>query len=166
MAYAATITDTETYSVADIEIVMRRFSADIVMIATSSAAITETKARDYAHDVELLAKAGYLETVDLTLLSGAVEVKASRYEVNTSSGALTMSRPGGVLWPRVADPNFRIVLSYTDAYNAAARERMRGKLKIGWVPSNADTSHSGLKLSGGRDYASNGWGLQRKDYGT
>ena len=55
MAYAATITDTETYSVADIEIVMRRFAADIVMIATSSAAITEGKARDYAHDVELLA---------------------------------------------------------------------------------------------------------------
>ena len=77
-----------------------------------------------------------------------------------------MSRPGGVLWPRVAAPYFRIVLSYTNAYTDAARERMRGRLKIPWVPTSADTSHSGLKLSGGRDYASNGWGLQRKDYGT
>ena len=148
MVYA-TITDTETYSVADIEIVMRRFSADIIMIATSSAAITEAKASDYAHDVELLAKAGYLEAVDLTLLIGGVEVRASRYEVNSSSGDLTMSRPGGVLWPRAGGSHFRIVLSYTDAYTSAARERIRGRLRIGWVPSSADTSHSGLKLTGG-----------------
>jgi hypothetical protein len=166
MVYAATITETETYSVTDIEIVMRRFTADIVMIATSSGAITEAEARDYAHDVELLAKAGYLEAVDLTLLSGGVEVRASRYEVNTSAGGLTMSRPGGVLWPRVASAYLRIVLSYTGAYTAAARERMRGRLRIGWVPSSADTSHSGLKRAGGRDYASSGWGLQRRDYGT
>jgi Bacterial HORMA domain family 1 len=166
MACVATVTDTETYSVTDIEIVMRRFSADIVMIATSSAAITEARARDYAHDVELLAKAGYLEAVDLTLLSGGVEVRASRYQVNTSAGDLTMSRPGGVLWPRVANPDLRILLSHTGAYTGAARERMRGRLRIGWVPSSADTSHSSLKLTGGRDYASNGWGLQRRDYGT
>lgn len=166
MTYAITASYTETYSVADIETVMRRFSADIVMIATSSAAITEAKAREYAHDAELLAKAGYLEAVDLTLLCGGDEVKASRYEVNTSSGELTLSRPGGVLWPRVANPEFRIVLYYTDAYSDAAREQMRRKLKIGWVPSSADTTHSTLTRTGGRDYASNSWGLRRKDYGT
>lgn len=168
MAYAApnTESETETYSVTDIEIVMRRFSADIAMIATSSAAITEAKARDYAHDVELLAKAGYLKAVDLTLFSGNVEIKASRYEVNTTSSDLTMSRPGGVLWPRVANPDFRTVLYYTDAYTDPARAGMRCKLKIGWVPTSADTSHSGLPRTGGRDYASNGWGLQRRDYGT
>lgn len=168
MVYATTSTDTEseTYTVADVEIVMRRFSADIVMIATSSAAITEAKARDYAHDVELLAKTGYLEAVDLTLLSGGVEIRATRYEVNTSSSELAMSRPGGVLWPRVSNPEFRIVLLYADEYTDAARERMRSKLKIGWGPCYADTSHSGLTRNGGRDYASNAWGLQRKDFGT
>jgi hypothetical protein len=41
---------------------------------------------------------------------------------------------------------------------------MKNKLRIGWVPSAADTSHSTLKASGGRDYASNGWGMQRKDF--
>jgi hypothetical protein len=56
MAYADTYT--ETYSIADIEVVMRRFLADIVMMATSSGAVTESRARDYAHDVEALAKAG------------------------------------------------------------------------------------------------------------
>ena len=70
MSYTATAT--HTYSVTDIEIVMRRFSADIIMIAQSTQAITEAEARDYAHDVEALAKKGYLQKVDLTLLSGSV----------------------------------------------------------------------------------------------
>ena len=47
--------------VADIETVVRRFKADLVMIAQSTGAFTEAKARDYAHDVEVLAKEGYLK---------------------------------------------------------------------------------------------------------
>lgn len=163
MSYSATAS--YTYSIVDVETVMRRFTADIVMIATSSAAITEQKARDYAHDAELLAKKGYLRAVDLTLFNGAQEVKAATYNVNTSSGDLSMSRPGGVLWPRVANPTLRIVLSHTDEYTQAAREQIKSQLKSSWVSSNADTSHSSLARSGSRDYASNGFGLQRQDYG-
>ena len=70
------------------------------------------------------------------------------------------------MWPRVSSPDFRIVLSYTDAYTASAREQMKPKLKIGWVPTSADTSHPTLSQSGGRDYVSNGFGLQRKDFGA
>src|SRR6478735_9118965 len=107
MSFTATATATDTYSVTDVEVVLRRFLADIVMIATSSGAITEPKARDYAHDVEVLAKAGYLLKVDLTLFSSGLEARASSYDVNTSSGDLVMSRPGGVMWPRVLNPDFR-----------------------------------------------------------
>jgi hypothetical protein len=164
MSYSASAT--YTYSVVDIEAVMRRFSADIIMIAQSTQAITEATARDYAHDAEILAKNGYLRLVDLTLLSAAAEICATQYYVNTDAGGLTSSRPGGVMWPRVVNPFLRITLYYTPAYDAAAREALRGKLKIGWVTSTADTSHSALVQSGGRDYASNGWGMQRRDYGT
>ena len=163
MTYTAS--DTYTYTNTDIEKVMRRFTADVVMIAQSTSAVTEAKARDYAHDMEALAKKGYLRKVDLTLLSGTTEVRATQYTVNASGGDLTPSRPGGVMWPRVASPDLRIVVSYTDAYDAAAREVMKQKLKIGWTPTTADTSHSGLAAGGSRDYASNGWGLQRKDFG-
>ena len=56
------------------------------MIAQSSGAITETKAREYAHDVEALAKRGFLEKVDVTLLRDlTVEVRAVQYIVNTTS---------------------------------------------------------------------------------
>jgi hypothetical protein len=158
--YAAT----ETYSVADIEVVMRRVTADLVMIASSTGAITEEKARSWGHDIEVLAKNGYLKKVDLTLLSFGVEQKATCFEVNVASGDLTMSRPGGVMWPQVPNPELRIVLSYTSDYDNAAKEKMSPKLKINWVPSTVDLSHSTLTSSANRDYVSNGYGMQRKDF--
>jgi hypothetical protein len=112
----------------------------------------------------LLAKAGYLAWVDVTLLSYGVEQRAVRFNVNTDAGSLTSSRPGGVLWPKVPDPHLRMILSYTSAYTDDARAATRPKLKISWSPSNADTSHSSLTSSGGRDYASNAYGMQRKDW--
>lgn len=163
----STSTATTSYTTADIEIVVRRFTADILMIAQSTGAITEAKAREYAADVEILAKKGFLSAVDLTLLTGGsygVEERAAKYTVNTTAGDLTSSRPGGALWPRVNDPFLRIVLSYTSAYDSAAKAALSPKLNIAWTPTNADTSHFSLNQSGGRDYASNGWGLQRKDF--
>jgi Bacterial HORMA domain family 1 len=164
MSYRATASATDTYTTLDVETVVRRFTADIVMIAQSSGAITEEKAREYAHDVEALAKRGCIKQVDLTLFSGAVERRATQYTVNTSSGDLIMSRPGGVMWPRVADALLRIILTHTDSYTAAAKEQMRGRLRINWTPTSVDTSHSKLNASGGRDYASNAFGMQRKDF--
>lgn len=164
MTSTSTHTASNTYTHIDITTVVKRFTADIVMIAQSSAAITEDKARQYAHDVEELAKKGYLKKVDLTLFSGGSEVRATQYTVNTTSGDLTMSRPGNAMWPRVNSPYLRIILSYTSDYDAAAKEAMKNKLKISWSPTNDDTSHSSLKSSGNHDYAKNGWGMQREDF--
>jgi hypothetical protein len=160
----STSTATTTYSVADIEIVMRRVTSDLIMIASSTGAITESKARDYGHDIELLGKKGYLESVDITLLNIKEEVKATRFDVNLSPEGLKMSRPGGVLWPRVKYPYLRIVLTYTSQYTAEAKEDMTKRLKISWTPTNADLSHVALKTVIGRDYVSNGYGIQRKDF--
>lgn len=164
----ATSTDSAsyTYTNVDIEKVVRRFAADIVMIAQSSGAIEESEAKEYAADVETLAKMGYLTSVDVTLFSNGNEVRAVTYTVNTAAGDLTSSRPGGVLWPKVYHPELRVVLWYSNAYDAAARQAMGPKLKHGWWPTQADTRHSSLTQTNSRDYASNGWGLQRKDYGA
>jgi hypothetical protein len=161
---SATATTSFTYTTSDIEAVVRRFTADLVMIAQSSRAISEAKAREYAHDIEALAKKGYLAEVDLTLLSGKTEVRAVRYVVNISAGDLISSRPGGVMWPQVTNAELRILLFHTPAYTDVAREEMKGRLKIGWVTTSADTSHAALEACDGRDYASNGWGMQRKDF--
>jgi hypothetical protein len=161
---SSTTTNTETYSTTDIEIVLRRVTADLVMIASSTRGWTEERACEIAHDVELLARKGYMKWVDVTLLSGGVEKMATRFEVNTSAGTLSMSRPGGVMWPSVQDPELRLILEYTDDYTAIAREMLAEKLKCQWTPTSADTTHSSLTSSAGRDYASNGYGIQRKDF--
>lgn len=158
-----TYSATETYSVADIQVVMRRVTADLVMIASSTRAITEEQARNWGHDIEVLAKNGYLKKVDLTLLSSGVEQKATCFEVNTLSGDLTMSRPG-VMWPLVTNPELRIVLFYTQSYDNTAKEKMAPRLKNDWVPFKADLSHPTLVASASRDYVSNGYGIQRKDF--
>ena len=157
-------TYTQTYTETDIEIVTRRFRADLLMIAQSSGALTEDKAHDYAHDVEILAKEGALRFVDLTLLSGTSEIEAARYTVDDSGGNLSMSRPGGVLWREVDNPVFRIVIRYTSKYDSATKQKLSNKLRIHWVPTSEDITHSSLTQVGTRDYTSNGWGMHREDY--
>ena len=159
-----TRTASATYTVVDIENVVRRVKADLVMIADSTGGWTAAEARDYAHDIELLAKGSYLASVDVTLFSNGREIKAVRFDVDTDAGLLSSSRPGGVLWPKVTNPYLRIVLYYTSAYTDAAREATRGKLKIPWTPASVDTSHAGMTSSGSRAYTSNSYGMQRKDW--
>ncbi|OEC35873.1 hypothetical protein SAMN05216600_109160 [Pseudomonas cuatrocienegasensis] len=161
MTYSAT--QTTTYTTTDIEAVVRRITADLLMIASSSEAVTEANAKEWAYDIELLAKNGYLKFADLTLLSNGVEQKATRYYVN-ESGSLANQRPGDARWPKVSNPHLRIVLSYNDSYTQQARDKMAGKLKINWTTSCDDISHSQLTQSGGREYSSNGYGMERKDY--
>jgi len=166
---SSSFTSSATYSAVDIENVVRRFTADLKMIAQSSGAITESQAKEYAEDVEMLAKKGYLAAVDLTLLQGGslgTEVRASKYSVNTNAGDLTNNRPGNALWPRVSAPYLRIVLTYTSAYDGAARAATQPSLNISWTPTSADTSHRTLSSNGSRSYASNGWGMERKDFGA
>lgn len=163
MAYASTIT--ETYTKTDIEIVIRRFRADIIMIAQSSGAITENKARDYAYDVEVFAKHKCLDGVDITLLSSeGQEIEAVRYTVDTNTRNLAMERPGGVMWRHVSNATLRIVLIFTKNYDEVKRVRLQKQLKIKWVPTDADIDHSSLKSISGRSYVSNGWTLRREDF--
>ena len=164
MTSILTYTASNTYTHTDIATVMRRFNADLVMIAQSSGAITEQEARDYAHDAEEFAKNGYLEEVDVTLLSNSLEIRAAQYTINLASGDLVTSRPGGVKWPRVDSPILRIVFSTTSAYDEAAQEVMKRKLKINWTWTSANTSHPSLRNNGGRNYVQNGWGMHREDF--
>lgn len=157
-------TETSTYTVADVEKVMRSIRADLMMIANSTKAMTEEKAKDYAHDIELLVKHGYLSKVDVTLLSAyEKEIVAAKYQFQTE-GAAGAERPGGVLWPATPTGRIRIVLTYTDAYRQQPEKASKLSLKTSWTPSSADTSHSGLSASGARGYSSNGFGANRNDF--
>ena len=160
-----TATQTETYSVADIETVMRRVKMDLMMIASSTGAATEERAKEWAHDIELLAKGGYLKSVDITILSNGKELNAACFTIDAESGTLSNERPGDSLWPRCPEGNLRIVLSYTHHYDSVAKDKLTPKFKRPWSPSTADISHTSLASKPGREYSSNGYGVQRKDFG-
>lgn len=159
-----TTTTTETYSTTDVQNVVRRFQADLKMIADSTGAISNEDLANYVHDIELLAKKGYLSSVDVTLLSLGAEIRATRYTVDTDAGGLVSSRPGNAMWPRVTLPTLRIVLFYTDSYDIDARLALRSKLNLSWTRNYDDTSHASLNHDGGRDYTSGSYGLKRKDW--
>jgi len=158
-------TESATFTVADVEATFRRFKSDIFMIADSTGTIPRSEAEDYAHDAELLARRGYLRKVDVTLLCAGVELKAATYTVNEDSGRLESSRPGGVLWPRVNGAQLRVIFSHTPKFTPEARVALQPSLKISWVTATDDISHSRLNGTGGRNYVSNGYGLQRTDFG-
>jgi hypothetical protein len=162
---SSTYTSSSTYTTADIEKVLTRFLTDMLMIADTTKAITQDKARSYARDIERLAKKGYLQKVDLTLLDAwGAEQRAVVYDIDTDAGGLTSSRPGGVLWPHTPNGSVRIIVWYTDAYDSDAREKMKDVLEVPWGPTSVNTSHSTLQGSAGRNYESNGFGMQRKDF--
>lgn len=160
----STYSSTSTYTVADVEKVVRSVKADLIMIASTTKAMTEENASNYAHDIEVLAKKNHLKDVDVTLMDGSSEVRAINYEFQTE-GATGTERPGGVLWPLMPKDKggwIRIHLRYTDSSSPEKRAEL--PLKTSWVPSSTDTSHKDLTSSAGRGYSSNGFGTNRKDF--
>lgn len=157
----STYTSTSTYTVADVEEVMRSVKADLIMIAESTKAMTVQTAIDYAHDIEALAKKNYLDFSDVTLMDGSTEVRAIQYQFQ-SEGATGSARPGGVLWPLTPDGRIRINLRYTALGTPEKRAEL--SLKISWVPSKTDISHKALSSSAERGYSSNGFGTNREDF--
>ncbi|RLM19142.1 hypothetical protein BIY29_17045 [Brenneria alni] len=160
----STYSTTSTYTVADIEKVMRSVKADLIIIAITTKAMTEDEAANYAHDIEVLAKKNHLEYADVTLMNGSSEVRAIKYEFQTE-GATGSERPGGVTWPLTPKENggrIRIHLRYTESSSAEKRAGL--PLKFSWVPASTDTSHKDLNSSAARGYSSNGFGANRKDF--
>jgi len=160
----STYTNTASYTETDIVDVIRRLGTDLSMIAESTGAWTTTQVADRKHDIELLAKKGYLAWVDVTFFDGEVEENARKWVVDTEAGSLTTSRPGDVMWPRVDNPKLRMTIGHTSAYDAAAEQALSDKFKLKWSTSTRDLSHSTLTSGGGRSYTSNGYGLTRKDW--
>lgn len=164
MSSSYSSTTTSTYTVADVEKVVRSIKADLSMIAGSTKAMTVDKAEDYAHDIELLAKNNYLAKVDVTLVcTSKLEIKAAVYEFQNENASGT-ARPGGVMWPYTPNGKIRVVLSHTEKYQIEIEKVNKLPLKINWQPSYADTTHSCLTSSGNRGYSSNGFGANRSDF--
>jgi hypothetical protein len=165
---STSITDSHTYTAADIVKVADRFAADLAMIAQSTQKLTSGEVGEYVSDITALAKAGYLERISLVLFDGSRnEVRARRYQVSTNAELWSSDRPGGNLWPQMAGGSLEVIVSYSSAWRAlsdSAKTNFKAGLQIAWSPSSVDVSFPGLTGTPGRRYASKAYGMQRTDF--
>lgn len=165
---SASVTDSHTYTAADIVKVADRFAADLAMIAQSTQEMSSVEVSEYVSDIKELAKARYLERISVVLFDGnRNEVRARRYEVSTNAELWSSDRPGDNLWPQVVGGSLEVIVSYSAAWRAlsdSAKANFKAGLKIPWSPSSVDVGFPGLTGTLGRRYASNAYGMQRTDF--
>jgi hypothetical protein len=159
------ITQTQTYTIADIAKVIDCVAADLDMMAQSTALMTWETARRSAEDVKLLAQSGYLIEANIVLegATGTV-IRAAKYEVAGDASTLTAQRPGNNLWPRTPGGQLYVVVRYSQKWRDltdAQRAAFSKQLNITWSPSSTDLSFPSLTRSSDRSYVSNGWGVTK-----
>jgi hypothetical protein len=163
-----TITDSVSFTAADVIKVADRFGADLVMLTQSSEAMGATWAEDSIHDVKLMAKKDYIHRVSVILEDAAGRIiRARKYDVSKNAALWTSDRPGGNIWPRTPDGSMTVIVNYTDAWSqlgSLAKENFNNTLRQSWGPSEVDTDFPKMSGQQSRRYASNAYGMQRMDY--
>jgi len=161
-------TYTQSFTTVDVGKVLDCFAADFDGISQSTGLRTREDVNALSADVKLMASRGYLRDVSLCLVSaGGSTLRAAKYEVNTSAGVLTASRPGNHLWPYTPDGVLQVLVNNTDTWKNLPehpKEAFRQELNRAWSRSGIDTSFPALRGTADRNYVSNGFGLQRSTY--
>lgn len=159
------VTQTQTYTVADIAKVIDCVAADLDMMAQSTGLLTWEIVRRSASDVKLMAQSGYLTEANIVLEDASSNmIRAAKYEVATDASFLATQRPGNNLWPRTPGGQLFVVVRYSQKWRNltdAQRAAFKQKLSITWTPSNTDLSFPSLTRSSDRSYVSNGWGVTK-----
>jgi Bacterial HORMA domain family 1 len=163
-----TVTQTQTYTVADIAKVIDCVAADLDMMSQSTGLLTRDEVIKAAADVKLLAQKGYLLEANIVLQNAGGEViRAAKYEVSTDAATLKAQRPGNNLWPKTPGGDLTVVVQYSRHWFAltdAQRAAFNRELASSWTTSNTDLSFPGLARSSDRSYSSNGWGVTKTVY--
>jgi hypothetical protein len=160
---------------ADIQNVVERMMHDFKQITNhedicSMYKMTEVQIAQCFHDIKILAEGGYLQFVDICLLShnpqhkNRIEQKAYRFEMNAAGKKVKTNRPNSVFISQddKSQPALRIVLKYTPQFTRDAQIDLESQLFAGWKAAYCDITHSPLRADIDRDYSCNGYAIQRK----
>jgi hypothetical protein len=161
---------TKTFTKADIRKVIENFSADFFMIVEA----TGLHSRDYVakitHDLNIFAEFDCLIQVMLLLKDkNGKKLKAAVYTVSNSAIGWSADRPGNNLWPRTTDGTLSVIATMTSAWNNKTESQKADfvknySLNWAWSASTSDSSVMGLSSASAQQYASNGYGWERKNY--
>ena len=163
-------TGTQTRTVADVRKVLNSFGADYSMKAQSTGLGTRADIEETVEDLIAFANAGYVDSIVVILWDSAGnQIRGRKYVVSNAAIGWPNDLPGNSLWPRTPGGTLQLIAIMSDEWwklSLQARENAKARLEIkgAWPASSTDTSFSGLTGTRDRQYASNGFGLERWTY--
>lgn len=157
-----------TFTITDARHVGAKVATDLRLLHNLYGRPSLADLDDYAEEVALLLKDGYLDTVDYGFRNIGVNSWALRLRYRaTTGGQLVDSRPGSL--PRGADIaglSFYSYLTYSAKFNALSsgeQARVKATLPVPRGTAAAPTANAGT-ITGGHGYARNGTGVARDVY--
>jgi hypothetical protein len=163
-------TQTTTFTIADVRKVVNNFGADYFMIAQSTGLRSRTEVEETVADLTLFADEGYLLAVVIILWDAyGNKVKARRYVVSRAAVGWKSDDPGGNNWPRTQNGRLQIIATLSDRWwelSESEQESVKQRVGIvgGWGRVSTDTSFKDMNGTQDRQFASNGFGMQRWTY--
>ncbi|MGI4761972.1 MAG: hypothetical protein ACRYF0_14785 [Janthinobacterium lividum] len=163
-----TTTQTSTYTVVDIRKTFGNFEADLRMIARRTGKLTQERVESFCHDVLIMAEGGYLNRVDITLLSASGTVlQAARYTVNAAGSSISGDRAGGNDWYDIAGSQLTVIVQYSNNWSTldtAKKQAIANQQILSWNDTTVDTTYSHLQRSAAQGYASKGYELNKENF--
>lgn len=164
-------TTTQTYTVTDIRKTFESLDADMRTIARRTKKWEMSLVDDIMHDVLALAEAGYLNTIDITLLDANKNaLQATRYTINQNGVKSSGDKAGqNNDWADLPNTELVVILSYSLAWRTKSEKektqfQRNHSFKINWVRSSVNTSYPNLRSSNAQTYASNGYELNKRNF--
>ena len=169
--HSSTITRAHTHTKVDIRRVVECFAADLAMLASRTAGMSQEDAKKLAHDVMLMAVSDCLSGVHIQLDDGCGNVVAAHeYKVRDSESQKSpvygsSDYPGGNNWPRMLNGRLVVIVLYADL-EVAERLKSSGRLLINWSATDRLINYAGAGMRGeeGRRYSSNSYAWDRTSY--
>ena len=152
-------TTTLTWTKTDIARVFEKCTADIYMLAVRTGGMTEEKAIETMHDVQIMAEEACLVEMHIQLQdrNGQV-IKAQKYTPIGQSDK--DNRPGGNSWPRIESGRLRVIVRVEGSGWEEANRRTGGR----WSASEASLDYTSMTRGGERTFSHGAFGMERVTY--
>ncbi len=163
------------YPQQDVQAAVRAMTNDVHSLALAArhlgSAVSSSQIIHLCHDIEMLANRGYIQSVDMAVMSPTyrgsrkrLEQKAYRFDLNLNSKKLPNNRPNGLFLSCDSEEHscLRVVIKYTPHFTREAQLSVENELCLLWKAAYADVSHAHLRVDIDRHYDENGYVIQRK----
>jgi hypothetical protein len=164
----ASITRSASFSITDARHIGAQVGTDLRLLHNLYSRPALTAVADFAEEVALLLKDGYLDTVDYGFRDTAANSWKLRLRYRaTTGGQLRDDRPGSFPRSEMVDGYpFHSYLTYSTAFHLLSddeRRRVKEALPISRTGGTEPTAYSGTTLAG-HGYSRNGVGVARHVY--